>query len=1152
MKKPARRPSQEHLPQKTVPTKIQDAVSDAPKAEEALRESDSYEAIFQNAREGILVADSQTKRFKFANPAICAMLGYTSEELLRLSVADIHPKESLGRVLKMFEAQSQGEMPLAPELPCLRKDGTVFFADIKSGPLMIGGRTYSIGFFTDVTERKEHERSLRLMRFVMERTADTVFFVGEDGHIRYANPAACQKLGYDKEEFERLAIWDIDPTFPPEKRRETLWTGLKTGDAKRFETTHRTKDGRLVPVEVSINHITFEGEGLNISFCRDITERKRTDEALTKSHVLLDQASRFTEALLSSIPTPVFYKDKEGRYLGCNRAFSEMMGVTSEGIKGKTVHELWPSEQAKTYHDKDLELMGNPSRQIYEFEVRDKDGVDRPVIYAKDVFRDENDQVAGIVGAFLDISERKQAEETLHRLNRELQALSKCHQTLLHAEDEQPLLDDICRIICTEAGYRLAWVGYADHDEAKTIRLAAWAGFDDGYVTNAHISWADTERGRGPTGTAIRSGEKIIANDFATDPRMAPWRDQALKNGYRSSIALPLKDENANTFGALTIYSAEPNAFTPDEIRLLENLSDDLAFGITVLRVRHKRKRAEEAGALNSQRLKTLLQLNQMTQTTLQEITDFVLEEAVRLTQSKIGYLAFLNEDESVLTMHSWSKSAMAECATSEKPLQYPVETTGLWGEAVRQRRPIITNDYAAANPWKKGYPQGHVALQRHMNIPVFEGSRIVVVAGVGNKTEEYNQGDVQQLTLLMEGMWRILERKRVEDERIRLLEAEKAARVEAEVANKAKDDFLAIVSHELRTPLTAILGWIWLLRSGQLAEEERQNALDIILRNMQNQRQIVEDLIDVSSLSHGQFNLVRDTFDLSAVLKSVCESLGQLADGRGIRLILNAPGPAGIMGDSGRLQQVFWNLLNNAMKFSPNGSEVRVSLRREAEQTVITVQDSGKGIPPDFLPHLFEPFRQGEDPLIREHRGLGLGLAIVKRIVELHGGSVSAASAGKDRGSTFIVRLPAAAWPPPEQAASRAEADSRRLDGLSILVVEDDADTRRLIERLLARFGARVTSVADAAQAWASLEQSVPDLLLCDIALPGEDGCALIRKVRSRGGKLGSVPAAALTVLAREEDRARALKAGFQTYLTKPIEPLQILEALRPLVGRS
>ncbi|MGA2403159.1 MAG: GAF domain-containing protein [Syntrophobacteraceae bacterium] len=195
----------------------------------------------------------------------------------------------------------------------------------------------------------------------------------------------------------------------------------------------------------------------------------------------------------------------------------------------------------------------------------------------------------------IEITERKLAEEALHRLNRELRAISNCNQVLIRAEDEQTLLSEICRIICDEAGYRMAWVGYAENDDAKTIRPVAWAGAEDGYLKQAGLTWADTERGRGPSGTAIRSGESACIQDFTTDPQAAPWRDNTLQRGYRSSIALPFKDEHANTFGVLNIYSTEPNAFTTDEIRLLEELAGDLAFGIMVLRARIERKQAEEA-----------------------------------------------------------------------------------------------------------------------------------------------------------------------------------------------------------------------------------------------------------------------------------------------------------------------------------------------------------------------------------------------------------------------------------------------------------------------------------------------------------------------------------------------------------------------------
>ncbi len=464
----------------------------------------------------------------------------------------------------------------------------------------------------ELAERKQAEEALqeseKRYRQIVDTANEGIWVLDEDRRTTFVNARLAQMLGYQVEEMigRRLEIFVFDEDLPDHARR---MESRRQGLAEQYERRFRHKEGEDVWTIVSATPLFDASHHFRGSFgmLTDITERKQAEEAITNTHLLLEQALRFTEALLSAIPTPVFYKDKEGRYLGCNRAFSKFMGVTSDQIKGKTVYELWPSEHAEVYHSKDLELMRNPARQIYEFKVRDKDGLEHPVIYSKDVFRDETDQVAGIVGAFMDITEGKQAEEALRRLNRELRAISDCNQTLLRAVDEQTLLDDICRIVCDEAGYRMAWVGYAESDEARTVRPVAWAGVEAGYLAHAHITWTDTERGRGPTGTAIRSGESVCIQDFTADPQTAPWRENAVQRGYRSNIALPLKDDSANTFGALTIYSTAPNAFTSDEMRLLEELAGDLAFGITTLRTRAKHKRAEEALWESSQMLQLVL-----------------------------------------------------------------------------------------------------------------------------------------------------------------------------------------------------------------------------------------------------------------------------------------------------------------------------------------------------------------------------------------------------------------------------------------------------------------------------------------------------------------------------------------------------------------
>ncbi|MCX5786790.1 MAG: response regulator [Elusimicrobia bacterium] len=406
----------------------------------------------------------------------------------------------------------------------------------------------------------------------------------------------------------------------------------------------------------------------------------------------------------------------------------------------------------------------------------------------------------------------------------------------------------------------------------------------------------------------------------------------------------------------------------------------------------------------------------------------------------------------------------------------------------------------------------------------------------------------------LLENFVDITARKRGETKMALLMKLEQEARGEAEMANRAKGDFLAIVSHELRTPLTIIMGWVWMLRSSELKTEEREYALEAIQRSMESQHRIIDDLIDLSAFSRGNLHLERKPLDLAALLNSIFESLRRLSDAHSIRLVSDIKGPVGVFGDANRLHQVFTNLLNNALQFTPDGGEICLRLRKHDGHALVEMQDNGKGIAPDFLPHVFDPFRQGENPLTRKHQGLGLGLAIVKNIVELHDGTVTVRSPGAGRGSVFSVDLPVIPWAAEESKnAALAKTDvaaSQDLSGLRILVVEDDPDTRDLLQKLLARCGAQVETAASAADAMAAFDKQTPEILICDIAMPDEDGYSLIRRVRGLGGGRGAVPAMALTALTRQEDRTQALLAGFQMYLSKPVKPAELFAAVRSLAG--
>jgi PAS domain S-box-containing protein len=400
-----------------------------------------------------------------------------------------------------------------------------------------------------------------------------------------------------------------------------------------------------------------------------------------------------------------------------------------------------------------------------------------------------------------------------------------------------------------------------------------------------------------------------------------------------------------------------------------------------------------------------------------------------------------------------------------------------------------------------------------------------------------------------------VTERREIEAERERLLASETAARAEAERANQVKDDFLAALSHELRTPLNAIVGWSQLLKQRVAGgEPDVVSGINAIERNARVQAQLIADLLDVSRVASGKLQIERQWFDPAEEVAAAVENVQPAARARDIAVDVTLEGHREpLLWDPARFQQVVWNLLDNAVKFSPEGGRVAIRLRQSESDLELSVSDQGRGISEEFLPHVFEPFRQEHAGTKRGHGGLGLGLAIVRHLVDAHDGSITAESPGDQRGATFRVRLPRqgrqrGASPSAPGAAAEPLA---RLDGVRVLVVEDDFDARVLIRRLLADAGAQVTDAADVDAAIACIELVQPAVVVSDIALPHQDGYDLIRRIRERY-RPDALPAVALTAFAREEDRGKALAAGYQAHLSKPVDPRQLLTITAGLVQSS
>jgi signal transduction histidine kinase/ActR/RegA family two-component response regulator len=415
-----------------------------------------------------------------------------------------------------------------------------------------------------------------------------------------------------------------------------------------------------------------------------------------------------------------------------------------------------------------------------------------------------------------------------------------------------------------------------------------------------------------------------------------------------------------------------------------------------------------------------------------------------------------------------------------------------------------------------------------------------------------------------------VTQRKQAEKEHGQLLVSEQEARKEAEVAqaqaeaaNRAKDGFLATVSHELRTPLNAILGWASLLSTANFDKAVTARGLETIVRNAKSQAQIIEDLLDVSRIISGRLRLNVREIELGSIIKAVIDSLRLAADSKGIRLqtelaIQSRP----VSGDPDRLQQVIWNLLSNSIKFTPAGGNVRVQLEELGSRIQLTVSDSGKGITPEFLPHVFNRFSQADSSIMRKQGGLGLGLAIVRHLVELHGGTIRAQSPGEGQGATFVVRLPlnpvyaeqSGAEPRHLAAGSEASIESPLvLNGVQVLAVDDEPDAREFLAICLEKSGAEVRSVASAAEALEMLKRWHPSVLVADIGMPEEDGYTLIQKIRTQElGGIARIPAVALTAYAQAEDRRQALSAGYQVHVPKPIEPAELIAIIADLARHS
>ncbi|HEV2799034.1 MAG TPA: PAS domain S-box protein [Pyrinomonadaceae bacterium] len=841
-----------------------------------------------------------------------------------------------------------------------------------------------------------------------------------------------------------------------------------------------------------------------------------------ETDLLSPEMSRYwLTAIIESADDAIISKTLEGRVTSWNKGAERIFGYTAEEMIGESITKLFPEDHLDEEPNIIARLRAGERVEHYETIRLRKDGTLLDISLTVSPIKAEDGRIIGASKIARDITEQRRAHRALN--------------------------ESTTRLNLAMSASRL---GDWDWDAATDIvTFSETAARIFGIEPGPHLTWTQMQ--------------EMLHEDDRERVSLSVEQSVAEHNDYDIEYRIKRADGQERWIMARGRGLYKDDGQVKGMLGVIQDITDS--------------KQAEATLREQSEALKTINEVGQLisAELDLHKLVQAVTDAATELTGAQFGSFFYnvLNEEGASYMLYTLSGVPRAAFAHFPMPRATDLFGPTFRGEGVIRIADVSKDPRYGQNSPYYGMPEGHLPVTSYLAVPVISRSGEVLgglffghpEAGVfTERHERIVEGMAAQAAVAMDNARLFEEARRARREAERAAAENERLYREAQESNRIKDEFLATVSHELRTPLTAILGWSHLLRTNAPNGEFTGKAFETIERNARAQAQLIDDLLDVSRIITGKLRIDVRPVDPNTFIEAAIESVKPGAEAKGVRLqrIIDT-GVVSVAGDPVRLQQVVWNLLANAIKFTPRDGRVQVKLERVNSHVEITVSDTGAGIAPEFLPHVFDRFRQADQRKTRQHGGLGLGLAIVRHLVELHGGTVRAESAGEGLGSTFTVLLPVSPVYRIEDEAGRVHPAARdtlpryecpdRLDHLKVLIVDDEPDTRELLKVGLIQCGANVTDASSAEEAYEIIRDTLPDLLISDIGMPDVDGYELIRRIRQlppEGG--GRLPAIALTAYARVEDRMQALRAGYQMHVPKPVEMAELVAVAASLVQRS